>query len=316
MLVDRRPLQAGGVEARAAVEHRLGEGDGFGVIESPQVRGHQERRHLVVWDMPSDVSERECPPLAGLDPAAVPLPFDQAKCEHCRAVGVSLLSRDRALTAPTTLCVSLKQGFSDMKLDIAVVSGLVLIGAAAGAQNPPRTMSAAEHVKLGDQEHATMNAPIALRHYEAALKVDSMDYDALVKAAREAVDVGLFNPNEEERAALYKRAEVYARRAVAVKPNEAESHFELARAIGRSAQTMGTRDKVKYAGVVHDEATAALKLDPNHSGALHVLAEWNAEIMRLNGISRFMAKNLLGGKTFGEASWDNAQRLMEQVLRH
>jgi tetratricopeptide (TPR) repeat protein len=201
-----------------------------------------------------------------------------------------------------------------MKLDIAVVSGLVLIGAAAGAQNPPRTMSAAEHVKLGDQEHATMNAPIALRHYEAALKVDSMDYDALVKAAREAVDVGLFNPNEEERAALYKRAEVYARRAVAVKPNEAESHFELARAIGRNAQTMGTRDKVKYAGVVHDEATAALKLDPNHSGALHVLAEWNAEIMRLNGISRFMAKNLLGGKTFGEASWDNAQRLMEQAV--
>ncbi|HEY6218968.1 MAG TPA: hypothetical protein VIV65_02855 [Gemmatimonadaceae bacterium] len=200
-----------------------------------------------------------------------------------------------------------------MKLPITLVTVLV-VTSAAGAQNPTRTMSAAEHVALGDKEHAAMNAPVALRHYEAALKVDSMDYDALVRAAREAVDVGLFDPKEDERTDLYRRAEQYARRAVTAKPNEAESHFELARAIGRNAQTMGTRDKVKYAGVVHDEVTTALKLDPKHPGALHVLGEWNAEVMRLNGIARFMAKNLLGGKTFGEASWDNAQKYMEEAV--
>jgi tetratricopeptide (TPR) repeat protein len=201
-----------------------------------------------------------------------------------------------------------------MKFRIALVSGVALIAQSLAAQNPPRTLSAAEHVSLGDQEHLAMNAPAALRHYEAALKVDSMNFDALVKASREAVDVGLVDSKEDERTALYARAEEYAHRAVAVKPNAAESHFELARAIGRNAQTMGTRDKVKYAGIVHDEATEALKLDPTHPGALHVLAEWNAEVMRLNGISRFMAKNLLGGKTFGEASWDNAQKLMERAV--
>lgn len=206
------------------------------------------------------------------------------------------------------------KGVSEMKLRIASLSLLVLTAPAANAQGAQRTMSAAEHVALGDREHAAMNAPVALRHYEAALKVDSMDYDALVRAAREAVDVGLVNTNEDERGALYKRAEQYARRAVTVKPNEAESHFELARAIGRNAQTMGTKDKVKYAGVVHDEAMAALKLDPNHPGALHTIAEWNAEIMRLSGFSRFMAKNLLGGRTFGEASWDNAQKYMERAV--
>ena len=99
-----------------------------------------------------------------------------------------------------------------------------------------------------------------------------------------------------------------------MRPSDAESHFELARAIGRTAQTMGTKDKVKYAGVVHDEAMAALKIDPRHPGALHVMGEWNAEVMRLNGFSRFMAKNILGGKTFGEASWDNAQKYMEQAV--
>ena len=61
---------------------------------------------------------------------------------------------------------------------------------------------------VGDKAHAAMNAPTALGHYEAALKMDSLYYDALVKAAREAVDVGLFNPNEDERNALYQRAEL------------------------------------------------------------------------------------------------------------
>jgi tetratricopeptide (TPR) repeat protein len=218
------------------------------------------------------------------------------------------------MTAAVALFRIPKQGLSPMKLRIACVSGFVLAGSAVYGQATPRTMSAAEHVAIGDRDHAAMNAPIALRHYEAALTVDSMYYDALIKAAHEAVDVGLHAANEADRTALYKRAEQYARRAVLVKPNDAESHFELARAIGRNAQTMGKKDQVKYAGVVHDEALAALKIDPAHAGALHIMGEWNAAIMRLNGFTRFMAKNVLGGKTFGEASWDNAQRYMERAV--
>jgi tetratricopeptide (TPR) repeat protein len=191
---------------------------------------------------------------------------------------------------------------------------VVLAAAAqiAGAQTHMQTP--ADHVTLGDKDHAALNYATALKHYEAALTIDSMYYDALVQAAREAVELGTFDTNETERAGLYKRAEQYARRAVAAKPAEAEAHFELAKAIGRNAQTMGTKDKVKFAGVVHDEALTALKLDPKHAGALHVMGEWNAEVMRLNGVSRFMAKNLLGGKVFGEASWDNAIKYMEQAV--
>ena len=36
--------------------------------------------------------------------------------------------------------------------------------------------------------------------------------------------------------------------------------------------------------------------------------------MRLSGFSRFMAKNVLGGKTFGEANWADAKRLMEKAV--
>lgn len=201
-----------------------------------------------------------------------------------------------------------------MKLRIASLTLLVLVAQAIHAQGVRGTMSAAEHVAIGDREHAAMNAPVALRHYEAALNVDSMDFDALTKAAREAVDIGEHNPSKDTRDSLFNRAEQYARRAVAAKPNDAEGHFQLARAIGKRALTMGTKDKVKFAGVVHDEAMTALTLNPQHPGALHVMGVWNAEVMRLNGFSRFMAKNLLGGKTFGEASWDNALKYLEQAV--
>jgi regulator of sirC expression with transglutaminase-like and TPR domain len=41
---------------------------------------------------------------------------------------------------------------------------------------------------------------------------------------------------------------------------------------------------------------------------------WNAEVMRLNGLSRMIARNFLGGQVFAEANWDNAQRYLEQAV--
>jgi tetratricopeptide (TPR) repeat protein len=148
----------------------------------------------------------------------------------------------------------------------------------------------------------------------AQAPADTTSYDWLVKAANDAVDRGEFNPSEEQRKTLYRNAEQYARRAVAANPNDAEGHFQLARAIGRNALTMGSRDRVKYAAVVRDEALAALKVNPKHAGALHVMGVWNAEIMRLNGFVRMVAKNLLGGTVFSEANWDNAQKYLEEAV--
>ena len=149
---------------------------------------------------------------------------------------------------------------------------------------------------------------------EAQVAADTNSYEWLVNAAHEAVDRGEFNPNENERQKLYKNAEQYARRAVAANPNDAEGHFQLARAVGRSALTMGARDRIKYAGEVRQQALDALKANPKHAGAAHVMGMWNAEVMRLNGLSRMIAKNFLGGKVFGEASWDNALRYMEESV--
>jgi tetratricopeptide (TPR) repeat protein len=176
--------------------------------------------------------------------------------------------------------------------------------------------TAKRNVALGDSLYAARNAQAALADYEAAISVDSMDYEALWKAARSAVDLAEFDPDKDHRTGLYKQASAYARRAVAIHPDSATPHFHLARALGREALTYGPGTRVKYAKEVRTEALAALAIDSTNPGALHVMGAWNAEICRLSGFSRFMAKNFLGGGIFSQASWQNATDYMEKAVKY
>lgn len=186
----------------------------------------------------------------------------------------------------------------------AVIAVAPLTPLALGAQTP------AEHVAMGDRDRDA-NPTGALAHYEAALKADPNNYDALAHGAYAAIEAGKATGNRK----LYDTAEQMARRAVQLRPTDAEGHFALSAAIGRRAQTMGSRDRVRYAADVRTHALDALKYNPRHAGAMHVMGMWNAEVMRLNGMSRFMAKNFLGGRVFDSANWDDAQRYMEQAVQ-
>jgi tetratricopeptide (TPR) repeat protein len=195
-----------------------------------------------------------------------------------------------------------------MRLRTAALAAIVALAPTAGAQ------SVTEHIAAGDREYASLKPAAALPHYQAAIAADAKSYEALWKASRTAVDVGELEANSETRKQTYKTAEEYARRAVEANPGDPEGHFHLARSLGRTALSLGKRDRVKYASEVRAHALAALERNPRHAGALHVMGVWNAEIMRLSGFQRFAAKNLLGGKVFGQASWKEAVRYMEAAV--
>jgi tetratricopeptide (TPR) repeat protein len=184
------------------------------------------------------------------------------------------------------------------------------------AQDSAAVAAVRSDIVLGDSLYTARNAQAALADYEAAIAADSMNYEALWKAARSAVDLAEFDPDQPHRVGLYKKASAYARRAVAIHPDSATPHFHLARALGREALTYGPGTRVKYAKEVRTEALAALAIDSTNPGALHVMGAWNAEIMRLSGFSRFMAKNFLGGGIFNQASWKNATDYMEKSVKY
>lgn len=187
----------------------------------------------------------------------------------------------------------------------------VFLAATLVASSALSAQTAAEHIVMGDRDHSAMNASGALGHYQAAIQADPDNAEALWRASREAIDLGEFD--DARRDSLYRLGEQYARRAVQANANSAMAHFALAKAIGRRALSMGARDRVKFAGEVRQEALAALKIDSLHAGALHVMGRWNANIMRLSGVSRFLAKNLLGGRVFDQASWKDAVAYLERA---
>jgi Tfp pilus assembly protein PilF len=46
------------------------------------------------------------------------------------------------------------------------------------------------------------------------------------------------------------------------------------------------------------------------------MGRWNAEIMRLSGMTRFFAKTFLGAGVFNEASWDSAVFYMNKAVKN
>jgi tetratricopeptide (TPR) repeat protein len=195
-----------------------------------------------------------------------------------------------------------------------IVALALMVAMPAGAQVLADGMAVADHVAAGDRAHTALDATAALEHYERALSLDPTHYEALWKASRDAVDLGEFMADRKRRSEYYRRAEGYARRAVAANPADAEAHFHLARAVGVAALALGVRDRVKYANEVRAEALRALELNPKHPGALHVMGMWNAEVMRLSGFERSIARTFLGGRVFGSASWADAIRYMEEAV--
>jgi tetratricopeptide (TPR) repeat protein len=195
-----------------------------------------------------------------------------------------------------------------------LVSRLVPFLALTLIASPLASQDVASLVARGDAAYAIFNADEALAAYDSALAIDSLDADALGKASRTAIDLGEPLTDAARQKELFRKGERYARLAVKVDSTSAENWFHLARALGRTALSVGVRDRVRYAVEIRRCAQNALAITPDHPGALHVLGMWNAEVKRLSGFERFFAQRFLGGGVFGQANWKDAAGNLERAV--
>jgi len=205
---------------------------------------------------------------------------------------------------------------------VALLS-LAVHGASLGAQGAPArtrrtpglsTLTAPQRIAAGDALHAAMRPMDALRSYQAAASAEPAGAaEALWKSAREAVDLGMLSAGDDVQLEWYRLAEGYARRAIALDPDESRGFEWLAIALGRAALSEGPRTRVRMAEEVYEAAVAAVAADTMSAGAHHVLGQWHAEVRRLSSVERFLARHLMGGEVMDRASWDEAERHLRRA---
>src|SRR5579883_3238818 len=164
-----------------------------------------------------------------------------------------------------------------------------------GRRRPPLTDAAprslgAAYLLAGDRAAAVLDLTDALVQYEWAIAYDPRNYDALRRGASVAADLAEFERNSDRRARLIGTIRTYADRALALAMSSASAPARVA-----------------LAAAVHAEILAALRVDPCHAGALHLLGLWNLEAIHATPIERLVAHFVRGGTAVAGASWEAAR---------
>jgi tetratricopeptide (TPR) repeat protein len=187
-----------------------------------------------------------------------------------------------------------------------VTGGLALTGMLIGvfAAGAPETTEVASRVAAGDAALARLDLPAGIAAYRGALEAAPDSYEALWKLTRALTDAATLSKESSEQKNLCIEAEKLARKAVDLKPSDANGHAYLAVAVGKLALFEGGKRKVELSKEVKAEAEKALQLNPNEDTALHVLAIWNREMVELGWFLKSFAQILYG--KFPPASLDTA----------
>ncbi len=153
----------------------------------------------------------------------------------------------------------------------------------------------------------------ALERFKAEVVQDPMNYTALCRAALFSARIGRRQSNKDLKSQYFTEARNYAERALKIKSAD-ESNYVMSVAIGSVAEVASTKEALLLSKDVKKYAEAALKFNPNHAGANHVLGMWNFRVANLNFIQRAAANALFGGLPEG-ASNDNALKYLQKATQ-
>jgi tetratricopeptide (TPR) repeat protein len=142
---------------------------------------------------------------------------------------------------------------------------------------------------------------------ERHIELHAHDYEALWRAARAAVLLGLAEETIERQNAWLDPGIVLGDRAVAERPTGLDGLYWRGAAAGRRAINAGPSYSADLAQRVYDDAHAILELDPDHGGAHNLLGRLNYEIMSLSSVERFFGRVLVRSQALRDSSWETAE---------
>jgi tetratricopeptide (TPR) repeat protein len=194
---------------------------------------------------------------------------------------------------------------------------LFVFAVAALLAGPALAQTAAEHIAAGDAAYAIFDDAKALEHYQAALKLEPANYEALWKASRAMVDIADIIPAtdkdvKERQQKLYTDATELARKAVAANPKDTWGHFQLAASNGKRLLMLGKKEQINASKEVRAEIDKAIELDPSNHLAYHALGRWHRRMDEIGGAKRFFGNIVYG--SIPKGSYEESEKALRKAI--
>jgi tetratricopeptide (TPR) repeat protein len=171
---------------------------------------------------------------------------------------------------------------------ISAITVLLLTGLAL------RAAPADELIAMGDSCCTKLQAAEALKFYLPAEKLEPNNVRLLVHMSREYRHLMIDATSAQEKLSLGNTAVNYARRAVAINPNDPEAQLAVAISYGKMEPLETNRQKFDAVHIIKDSIDKAIKLDPRNDLGWHVLGRWHEGLAEVNPVVRAMAQIAFG----------------------
>lgn len=169
-----------------------------------------------------------------------------------------------------------------------------------------------ELLAKGMQYKKELNYKDGIAVFQQLLKADSSNVQYLQNASFFYSRYGKILP-ENQQMNHYKTAEYLARKALKISSADAEGHYVYALALGRINENASTKQKIANAKLIKSELDMALKVNPKHAGAWHILGRWHRTIAGFSSIEKLAINTLFGGVPPG-GSYEDAIKCFTQAV--
>ena len=156
--------------------------------------------------------------------------------------------------------------------------------------------------------------PEALDVYKQILANEPNHYLSLQKSVELSCNIGARKKSNTDKRIFYESALAFARRAILVDSNNANSYYLMALVSGKLTEVEDENKKrVALVNDIKVYADKALAINPNHGLANFIVGKWHFEMVTLNWFKKFAVKALYGG--LPEPSIEESIKYLEKCKR-
>ena len=172
--------------------------------------------------------------------------------------------------------------------------------------------SADELIQKGNVFYDKLQPAEALKFYLPAEKLDPNNARLLVRIARQYRHLMSDATKRDEKVRLGNVAVDYAKRAVALAPNDPEAQLALAISYGKVLPLQGSKEQVANSSVIKGAADKVIALDPGNDLAWQILGRWYLNLAEVGAVKRALAQIAYG--KLPPAKYEDAERCFLKAI--